>query len=249
MQSGRQRRRVALQDRLPVGDLVPSRTPPVAAGILVALVAAAFLLGRWTLTPPEFGRLAARWGVVPADPGLAGWFTGWLLHRGWLHVLAAVLPLWVLGRTLEDRLGHARFLVFFAACATLAAAVAALADPRDRVPLIGASGAAGGVLGGHLRLFPGGRVAVAWPLPGLARVAEVPTGLAAVIWLLTQLIVAAPGAALGPGRTVVWSAVAGLLAGAALAGRFRHPERDHPDWWDTLAGPGAAASAGRADPA
>jgi hypothetical protein len=228
---------------LPVRDIVPSRTPAVAAGALVALLTAAFVVGRWGSAPADLGRLAARWVGGSAAPGAAAWLTGWL------HFLTVVVPIWVLGRTLEDRMGHARFVAFLATCAALAAAVAALADPGGGVPLIGASGAAAGVLGGHLRLFPGGRVAVAWPLPGLARFSEAPTGLLAVTWLLLVLIAAAPGAGPGPDRAIVWSAVAGLLAGAALALRFRRRERDHPDWWDTLAAPSSPRSAARTDPA
>ena len=51
----------------------------------------------------------------------------------------------------------------------------------------------------------------------------------------------------GPGWAVVWSAVGGLLAGVVLASPLRRPERDHPDWWDTLARPGPGGSAARPD--
>ena len=38
------------------------------------------------------------------------------MHAGWLHLLGNMLYLWIFGDNVEDRLGHARYLVFYLLC-------------------------------------------------------------------------------------------------------------------------------------
>jgi hypothetical protein len=45
------------------------------------------------------------------------------LHGGWLHFLGNMLYLYIFGDNVEDRLGHARYLLFYVLCGVLAAAV------------------------------------------------------------------------------------------------------------------------------
>ncbi len=54
----------------------------------------------------------------------------------------------------EDALGHPRFLLFYFLCGTAAVFAQALSNPASPYPIIGASGAISGVLGGYLVLFP-----------------------------------------------------------------------------------------------
>src|SRR5258708_677757 len=68
------------------------------------------------------------------------------LHGGWAHVGGNMLFLWIFGDNVEDRLGHARFLVFYLVCGYVAAYTHAIANPHSTMPAIGASGAIAGVL-------------------------------------------------------------------------------------------------------
>ena len=69
-----------------------------------------------------------------------------------------MLFLWVFGGNVEDRLGHVRFLALYFLAGFAAAFTQLLMSFDSIAPLIGASGAIAGVLGGYLVLFPRARV-------------------------------------------------------------------------------------------
>ncbi|MFC7330376.1 rhomboid family intramembrane serine protease [Marinactinospora rubrisoli] len=78
-------------------------------------------------------------------------FTSMFLHGGALHLLSNMVYLFVFGPCVEDRLGRFRYLAFYVVCGIAACYAFALAQGADAtVPLVGASGAISGVLGGYL---------------------------------------------------------------------------------------------------
>ncbi|WP_051970532.1 rhomboid family intramembrane serine protease [Kitasatospora azatica] len=94
-------------------------------------------------------------------------FSSLFVHGGWLHLLGNMLFLFVFGPGVEQRLGRVRFLLFYVAAGALAAYGYALTTgngPEALRPLVGASGAIAGVLGGYLRLYPKARVTALVPL-------------------------------------------------------------------------------------
>ena len=104
-----------------------------------------------------------QYAAVPADvtdgtPLEAGLFTSMFLHAGLLHIAGNMIYLLPFGDNIEDRLGHLRYLIFYILCG-LAATVGFVAlNPDTTTPLVGASGAIAGVLGGYLVLHPRGVV-------------------------------------------------------------------------------------------
>jgi membrane associated rhomboid family serine protease len=86
------------------------------------------------------------------------------LHGGWLHLILNMWTLWLFGSTVEDRLGHGRYLAFYIVCGVAAAVAHVLFNPTSQVPALGASGAIAGVLGCYMRLFPLARVIVVVPI-------------------------------------------------------------------------------------
>src|SRR5919107_973084 len=76
------------------------------------------------------------------------------MHGGLMHLLGNMLFLWIFGDNIEDDLGHVRYLLFYAACAALAALAHAWAMPESTSPLIGASGAVSGVVAAYVLLHP-----------------------------------------------------------------------------------------------
>src|SRR5262245_23936734 len=105
-----------------------------------------------------------QWSVIPrellANPvgEFITIFTAMFMHGGWLHLLSNMLYLWIFGDNVEDRLGHAKFLVFYFLCGIAATYAQAVVNPGSNIPNLGASGAIAGVLGAYLLMFPGGRV-------------------------------------------------------------------------------------------
>ena len=147
---------------LPIGDdNTGRRITPVVTYVLIALNVVFFLV---EMSGGE--AFIQRWAFVPrrflADPAgdFATLFTAMFMHAGWLHLLGNMLYLWIFGDNVEDRFGHAKFVIFYLICG-VAATFAQLAFSADSaVPNLGASGAVAGVLGAYLLLYPKGQVRV-----------------------------------------------------------------------------------------
>jgi membrane associated rhomboid family serine protease len=171
-----------------------------------------------------------RWGVVPArvSAALAGaaepavlWtlLTAMFLHAGWLHIGGNLLFLWIFGDNVEDRLGHALYLLFYLACGVAANLVQVYVDPASRIAAIGASGAIAGVLGAYAFTFPGASVSVILPIFLFFWVVDVPALIMIGIWFVSQFFsgIASLADASSPAGGVAWWAhVGGFIAGVLL---------------------------------
>ena len=138
---------------IPLKDVIPTRTRPVVTTILVVLNALVFVL-LLTLPPADVERFIFTFGLVPAYFSMTSVFTSMFVHGGLAHVGGNLLYLWIFGDNVEDRLGHARFLVFYLATGAVAALAQTAMDPASTIPLVGASGAIAGVMGGYFVLYP-----------------------------------------------------------------------------------------------
>ena len=114
------------------------------------------------------------YGVVPASSMCVSVLTSMFLHGGWLHFLGNMLFLWIFGDNVEDRLGHARFVVFYLLCGAAAVVAHVFMNPVSMIPTIGASGAIAGVMGAYFVLYPHSRVLALVPLFIVWEIIEVP---------------------------------------------------------------------------
>ncbi len=147
------------------------------------------------------------------------------LHAGWLHIIGNMLFLWVFGNNVEDRLGHARYLVFYLVTGVLASlahvfSTAAFSEGGSGmlVPSLGASGAISGVLGGYILLYPHNRVNVL-----LFRViTQVPAYVALGLWFLFQFVsgLGILGGGAQEGGVAYAAHIGGFVAGLALVKIF-----------------------------
>src|SRR5256712_3523935 len=159
---------------------------------------------------------APHWGAV-----LASMF----MHGGWFHVLGNMWFLWVFGNNIEDSMGHGRFVVFYLVCGAAAAAAQALADPRSAVPMVGASGAISGVLGGYLLLYPRVRVHTLITLGFFITTVALPAYVILGYWFLLQLLMGTVGAlSQAQGGVAFWAHVGGFVAGLVLIKLFASRE-------------------------
>jgi membrane associated rhomboid family serine protease len=134
----------------------------------------AFIM-KWAFVPSRF--LANPLGDFPTL------FTSMFMHAGWLHLGGNMLYLWIFGDNVEDRFGHAKFIIFYLLCG-LGATFAQLAfSLGSNIPNLGASGAIAGVLGAYILMFPQGSVRV---LQG-QRVIQVPALIVIGFWIVLQL--------------------------------------------------------------
>ncbi len=222
---------------LPLRDDVPKRSAPVVNWLIIAANAAVFL--KELSLGPGLERFVTRWGLLPvryASPGLlhklgaAAYFgpflTSMFLHGGWLHILANMWMLYIFGAAVEDRFGHARYLVFYPLAGVISACVQLWASWGSRVPTIGASGAIAGVMGAYLVLNPSARVLALVPIFVFIRLIWIPASLYLLFWLWTQLYAGRlalqhSGAS---GGVAWWAHIGGFAAGIVLLGLFLPPK-------------------------
>jgi membrane associated rhomboid family serine protease len=162
---------------IPIRDTVPSRSPPVAVYALIAVNVVVFAF-ELSLPDEELDRLFYLLGIVPARYTHPDWaqqvgfpaddywplLTSMFLHGGWAHILGNMWTLWIFGDNVEDRMGPARFTIFYLACGLVAGVVQWYTNPHSTVPTVGASGAIAGVMGAYFVLFPHARIVVMVPI-------------------------------------------------------------------------------------
>ena len=162
---------------------------------------------------------------------LATIITAMFLHAGLLHIAGNMLYLFIFGPAVEQRMGARRYLAFYL-LAGIAAALAMVAmGPASRVPVIGASGAIAGVLGGYFVLYPRGRITTILPLFVFIQMVEVPAVFYLLAWFAVQLYAGISAGAQGPliGGVAWWAHVGGFLFGVAAAPMLIHrPKAKRP---------------------
>ncbi len=133
------------------------------------------------------------------------------MHGGFMHLFGNVLFLWVFGDNLENRLGHIRYAAFYLVCGFAAALAQIMMDTGSIIPMLGASGAISGVLGGYLLLYPKRRVrAIVFNF-----LTEVPAYVALGIWIVFQIIQGYLSPA-GTGGVAYAAHIGGFIAGLVL---------------------------------
>lgn len=180
---------------LPLKDLNPRRRFPFVTYALIAANIGVFV---WTLllSADEVQGLFLRLSVVPANvtanpfaiETLLDLLRSMFFHSGWLHLLGNMLYLWLFGDNVEDRMGGVLYLMLYIVSGIAASVAQILIDPQATIPLVGASGAIAGILGGYLILFPGVKVRGLILLGVVAWVATLPAWLVLGMWFLVQLL-------------------------------------------------------------
>lgn len=94
-----------------------------------------------------------RSGLMPADLQASSLITYAFLHGGWAHLLGNLLFLFILGFTVEQALGPARYLLAYLLCGALSGLGFALLEGDSHTPLVGASGAISGLMGMYVAMY------------------------------------------------------------------------------------------------
>jgi membrane associated rhomboid family serine protease len=170
---------------LPIGDDDSgSRTVPLVTYALIVMNVLFFLV---ELSGGD--AFIMQWAFVPsrflANPvgDFATLFTSMFMHASWLHLGGNMLYLWIFGNNVEDRFGHAKFIIFYLLCGLGATFAQLMFSLGSNVPNLGASGAIAGVLGAYILMFPQGKVRV---LQG-QQVIQVPALIVIGFWIVLQL--------------------------------------------------------------
>jgi membrane associated rhomboid family serine protease len=160
--------------------------------------------------------------VCATDPGrqVSHLFTSMFMHGSWMHLLGNMWFLWLFGNNVEDSMGRLRFIAFYLLGGLAAAVGQILTNPDSAIPMVGASGAISGVMGGYLLLYPKVRVyALVWIVFLITSVA-VPAWVMLGYWFLIQFVSGLAAFGGDVGGVAFWAHVGGFVAGLVLVKLF-----------------------------
>lgn len=202
----------------PIRDHNPSqRTPYVTYALILANVAMFLLtLPNTGFSNSLFDQLALYALAVSHGEALWGLVTHMFLHAGFMHIIGNMLFLWIFGDNLEEQMGHLGFLAFYLACGLAAAAAQIVAAPFSPIPMVGASGAIAGAMGGYLLLFPRARVDIVAIFIVFFKVFTLPAWVVLGIWFALQLFGGFTVTG-DQGGVAYWAHAGGFIAGLVLA--------------------------------
>jgi membrane associated rhomboid family serine protease len=217
---------------IPLKDDNPTARFPAATVALIAINVAVFVIQ--ALSPRGLEYYVLRMGAIPYEIShfhsladfpvarvspLLSLFTHMFLHGGPFHLAGNMLYLWIFGNNVEDALGRLRFVLFYLLCGLSASFTHIAFNPGSTLPMIGASGAIAGVLGGYALMFPRARVRTLVFLFIFIEVVPVPAAVILGLWFVMQVM------NIGLGGGVAWFAhVGGFLVGMGLIRAF-HKKR------------------------
>ncbi len=215
---------------LPLQDINPTRRFPIVNYALIIINVIVFLV-QLSMSERQLNQVFLTQSVVPTLASRAPFAPETLLdilrsmffHAGWAHLLGNMLYLWIFGDNIEDRLGSVMYVVFYLICGFAAGYAQVLISPNSQVPLVGASGAIAGVLGGYLVLFPGVKVRALLLIGYFSRLTEISALYVLGFWFVLQLFngVMSLGPNTAEGGVAFFAHVGGFVIGAALIFVFK----------------------------
>ena len=172
------------------------------------------LLGRLRLGTPVY--VGPDVDCTVGGPTWATVFTSMFMHGGWFHIIGNLWFLWVFGDNVEDAVGHGRFIFLYLISGVAAAAVQVAVGPSSAIPMVGASGAIGGVMGAYAVRYPRARVQMLVIVGFFVRTMWVPARVMLGYWFLLQILGGLPALARVDGGVAFGAHIGGFIAGAAL---------------------------------
>lgn len=238
----------------PLRDDNPHFLTPYATLAIIALNALAWIFLQGLGMEPALSKSVCQFGLVPGDllgilpvgtrfaagPGYecviaagSSWyslFSSMFMHGSWLHIIGNMWFLWIFGNNVEDAMGHGRFIVFYLLSGLAAAALQVYLTDNPAIPMVGASGAIGGVMGAYILLYPRVHVHLLIFLGFFVTTIAVPAVFMLGYWFLLQLAGGFTAMGREGGGVAFWAHVGGFVAGGVLALVFQNPKllRRHP---------------------
>jgi membrane associated rhomboid family serine protease len=233
----------------PIRDENPTLHASIATFLIIGLNAAAWIFIQGLGFHPGLARSICRFGLIPGEllgmiaPGTqiplghglvcvieshANWITiitSMFMHGGWFHIIGNMWFLAVFGDNVEDAMGTIRFIVFYLLCGMAASTAQMLANPASPIPMVGASGAIGGVMGAYAILYPRAPVHLLVFLGFFITRVVVPAFLMLGYWFLFQFIGGFFTRGSASGGVAFWAHIGGFLAGIILVKLFCNKKR------------------------
>ena len=193
---------------IPLKDDNPTSGKPIVTYFLIGLCVLVFLIQLGSETY-RTGQLFYSYGLIPSVlmghnqlpediyvvPAYLTILTSMFMHGGFMHIIGNMLYMWIFADNIEDDLGPKKFVVFYILSGIGAAMTQVLIDTHSQIPMVGASGAIGGVLGAYLINHPNARVLVLIPFGFFSQLIKIRALYVLGFWFILQFISSGGGVA------------------------------------------------------
>ena len=193
---------------IPLKDDNPTSGRPIVTYFLIAICVLIFLIQIGSQSY-KTGQLFYSYGLIPsvlmghnqlpmdlyAVPAFVTIFSSMFMHGGFMHLIGNMLYMWIFADNIEDNLGPVKFLIFYLLAGVGAAMTQVLMDTISQIPMVGASGAIGGVLGAYLINHPNARVLVLIPFGFFSQLIKIRALYVLGFWFILQFISSGGGIA------------------------------------------------------
>ncbi len=193
---------------IPLKDDNPTSNKPIVTYFLIGSCVLIFLI-QLSSQSYNTGQLFYSYGLIPsvlmghnqlpmdlyAVPAYLTIFTSMFMHGGFMHLIGNMLYMWIFADNIEDNLGPSKFLIFYLLAGIGAAMTQVLMDTQSQIPMVGASGAIGGVLGAYLINHPNAKVLVLIPFGFFSQIIKIKALYVLGFWFILQFISSGGGVA------------------------------------------------------
>ena len=193
---------------IPLKDDNPTSGRPIITYFIIGLCVVIFLMQLGTQSY-KTGQLFYSYGLIPsvlmghkqlpmdlyAVPAYVTIFSSMFMHGGFMHLIGNMLYMWIFADNIEDNLGSAKFLIFYLLAGIGAAMTQVFMDTYSQIPMVGASGAIGGVLGAYLINHPNAKVLVLIPFGFFSQLIKIRALYVLGFWFILQFISSGGGVA------------------------------------------------------
>jgi membrane associated rhomboid family serine protease len=146
-------------------------------------------------------------------PQLYTLFTSMFVHAGILHILGNMFVFFFMGVAFEDRIGRGKFLLIYLVAGVCGALFHSVLNLGSVVPLVGASGAIFGILGGFAYAYPWDEIVMPVPI-GIMIIMRIKVLYAAILFAAFETLLTF----IGPlDSTAHYAHFGGIIAGIVLA--------------------------------
>jgi len=186
---------------IPLKDDNPISGRPIVTYFLISLCVFIFLIQLGSQSY-KTGQLFYSYGLIPsvlmghdqlpidlyAVPAFVTIFSSMFMHGGFMHIIGNMLYMWIFADNIEDDLGPHKFIIFYLLAGIGAAMTQVLVDTHSQIPMVGASGAIGGVLGAYLINHPKAKVLVLIPFGFFSQIIKIKALYVLGFWFVLQFI-------------------------------------------------------------
>jgi membrane associated rhomboid family serine protease len=193
---------------IPLKDDNPTSNKPIVTYFLIGACVLIFLI-QLSSQSYKTGQLFYSYGLIPSVlmghnqlpidlytvPAYLTIFTSMFMHGGFMHLIGNMLYMWIFADNIEDNLGPLKFLIFYLLSGIGAAMTQVLMDTQSQIPMVGASGAIGGILGAYLINHPNAKVLVLIPFGFFSQLIKIRALYVLGFWFILQFISSGGGVA------------------------------------------------------